>query len=116
MFKRIGKSIRNNILVGLILVKRHGGRPNRERTSFRHRIAAVRCQVQDRLLNLVFICEDRWEFGSQNGFERDVFADQLPEHSLGVCDHLVQIEALPDSATPYLSATIETPTGIITLT
>ncbi len=29
--------------------------------------------------------------------------------------HLVQIESLPDSATPYLSATIDTPTGTVTL-
>ena len=39
-------------------------------------------------------------------------ADRLA--ALGA-DHLVKIEPLPDDTAPYLSATIETPTGIITL-
>lgn len=39
--------------------------------------------------------------------------DQLDAIGAG---HLVQVEALPDSATPYLSATIDTPNGIVTLT
>jgi len=29
--------------------------------------------------------------------------------------HLVQIEALPDAESPYLSATIKTPTGTVTI-
>ena len=29
--------------------------------------------------------------------------------------HLVNVEALPDSASPYLSVTIDTPSGTVTL-
>jgi hypothetical protein len=39
--------------------------------------------------------------------------DQLEALGAG---HLVHVEALPDSATPYLSASIETPGGSVTLT
>jgi hypothetical protein len=39
--------------------------------------------------------------------------DQLDAIDAG---HLVQIEPLADSATPYLSATIYTPSGTVTLT
>ena len=57
-----------------------------------HRVARVDRQVHDHLLELVGIGAHAAELRRQHGHERDMLADQPPQHAVHLRDHAIEIE------------------------
>src|SRR6266540_5658069 len=65
---------------------------DRQFASFRHRIAGIDGQVQDDLFDLPWIHLDETQSRLQDGFQKDVLAEQRLEHSLKVRHHGIQVQ------------------------
>ncbi len=65
---------------------------DRQMTALRHRVARVDDEVHDHLLKLREIGAHGPQHRREAGRQRDVLADQPPQHLLDVLDHGVQIE------------------------
>ena len=59
----------------------------------RHRIAGIDAEIDDDLLDGATVGMNLRQIGTAIGFEKDVFADEFPEHCAGALDDFAEIDA-----------------------
>ena len=82
------------MLAGEGLGQLHVGGFKHQLAALGHGIAGVDGQVEDDLLDLARVGFHPAQVGAKEGGQLDVFADQSPQHLLGIRHHRVKVEDL----------------------